>query len=372
MGSTLEVLKQIADKFLDKQNSPEGKTNEHGLFSDILNSNPSKENVNEAHEIQKNSEQERTSFFKEAERSFWLRQFPRLSKLTDMSKALGILKNDKEVVPWQHEFEYITAFTFLIPDRLLKIFTDPIAHSPTFQALVNHWPLINGVDLPFIGPNGKLLDKIKAGDPDAVIDAIRIMHQDIFVTGKIAMTQMYDIIKKYAGNYAAKAIVGGGGLAGLGILGSKLIKPSINNSAPQESLIQKGEDFIKHDLGLEVNLGDHSFKDILKLNPELKLTTAQTNLINLLDKLKVKDKAKLSEDSDWKGNNDEFNVTFVLNGNTYFLHFDNDPLSTDLTLKNKDGTQIYKSTDWAEFNAEEDAKEILKKIPLNQNNQQAA
>jgi len=88
--------------------------------------------------------------------------------------------------------------------------------------------------------------------------------------------------------------------------------------------------------------------------------------------LGVKDKAKLSTDSDWKGNNDEFNVTFVLNGNTYLLHFDNDPLSTDLTLTDKNGTQIYKSTDWAKFNAEEDAQEILKKIPPNHNNQQAA
>jgi len=279
MGSTLEVLKQIADKFLDKQNSPEGKTNEHGLLSDISNSNPSEENLNEAHETQNNAEKERTSFFQAAERSFWLRQFPRLSKLFDITHALGISKPDPEVVPWQHEFEYFTAFaSFLVPDKYLKIITDHIAQSSTFQTLVNHWPLINGVDLPLIGPNGKLLDKIKAGDPQAVIDAIRIMHQDIFVTGKISITDIYDIIKKYAGGDIAKVIVGGGGLAGLGILGNKLINQQ-NNSVPQESIIQKGEDLIKHELGLEVNLGNHSFKDILQLNPNLKLTTAQTNLI---------------------------------------------------------------------------------------------
>ena len=92
MQSTVEILKQIADQLLEKQKKPEAKENENGLLSDILKLNPSKETVKETDEIKESAEKERTSFFKEAGRSFYLRQFPRLSKLTDMSKALGILK----------------------------------------------------------------------------------------------------------------------------------------------------------------------------------------------------------------------------------------------------------------------------------------
>jgi hypothetical protein len=48
----------------------------------------------------------------------------------DMLSSVGITNKDPEVVSWQNELEGFTAWSILIPDRFLRIVTDPIVKIP--------------------------------------------------------------------------------------------------------------------------------------------------------------------------------------------------------------------------------------------------
>ncbi len=125
-------------------------------------------------------EKERSGFFGEVWESVLSRYFPNISKGLDGLSAIGVTKTDAEVVPWQNEFEAITAFSLLVPDFLLKYITDPIAKSAVFQKIIENWPL-----------TGDLAEKIKKDkNPDDVISALRIIHQDLFITGKVSLDQV--------------------------------------------------------------------------------------------------------------------------------------------------------------------------------------
>src|SRR5690606_25384802 len=120
--------------------------------------------------------------------SFLVRQFPNASKILDVGMgiggATGMIERKEEIYPLQHEFETVTALTIIVPDSWLSTVTDPLADSEIFQKIVEYWPMASGVDLPIIG-NEPLTDRVKQKDPDAVVEVIRIIHQD-FMTGKVS------------------------------------------------------------------------------------------------------------------------------------------------------------------------------------------
>lgn len=348
-----EILRQGLDILgSDGKNSPlKGLT--EGIFGKIMESiglkNP--ETAREATAAKETAQKERASIFGEIGKSLFLRQFPRLSALTDIGKQLSG-KKDAEVVPWQHEFETISAFLILIPNKWKHHITDIFANSDTFKKLIEYWPGLDSTnlpivgalldkDLPIIGRGGSLRDRIlKEKDPDAVIQALRIMHQDLFVTGKIT----FDWIKEKLGNKAIALGIVGAGAAAL-TAGSKLAKG--NN--PLEAI--SGDSKPK----------SQKLSELTKSHPEIPQTNMQKNLSKLLQKMKVWDSAELVK-GQWSENNDEVTVSFLHNNNKYFLIFDNDSSSTDLILNNSNGQQINKFTDWGTLDIDNDAQDLLTSI----------
>jgi hypothetical protein len=154
----------------------------------MLGGGKNPEALNSANEIQNESQAERRGFFGEFLNSFLVRQFPNASKVLDIGTAIGgatgMIERKEEIYPLQHEFETVTALTMFVPDSWLSTVTDPLADSEIFQKIVEYWPMASGVDLPVIG-NEPLEDRVRAKDPDAVVEAIRIIHQD-FMTGKVS------------------------------------------------------------------------------------------------------------------------------------------------------------------------------------------
>lgn len=154
----------------------------------LLGGGKNPEALNSANEIQNEAEGERRGFFGEFLNSFLVRQFPNASKVLDIGATVGgwtgMVERKEEIYPLQHEFEFATAMTMFVPDGWLSTVTDPLAESEIFQKIVEFWPLASGVDLPLIG-NEPLEDRVKAKDPDAVVEAIRVIHQD-FMTGKVS------------------------------------------------------------------------------------------------------------------------------------------------------------------------------------------
>jgi hypothetical protein len=138
-----------------------------------------------AEKIRATAEKERSGIFGEVWESMLARYFPRLSKMMDIASAVGATEKDPEVVPWQNEWEAFTAFSMFVPDFLLRYITDPFAESETFLKMLEGWPL-----------QGKeLAAKIRAEkDPDDVIDALRMMHQDLFVTSKVSFEKAFGSI----------------------------------------------------------------------------------------------------------------------------------------------------------------------------------
>jgi hypothetical protein len=138
-----------------------------------------------AEKVQEDAQKERSSIFTEVWESALVRYFPNVSKILDMSSAVGVIKRDPSAGSWQSEFETITAFSLLVPDFLLAKLTNPLAHSETFQKIVENWPLMNQ----------SWIDKIKDPDcdPDDVISILRIMNQDI-VAGKVTVESVLDKI----------------------------------------------------------------------------------------------------------------------------------------------------------------------------------
>lgn len=347
---TLETIKTAYD-LLTKSGSSDGKSQEKGFFGkllDIFKSNP--EAIKQAESIKENAQNERLSFFSEVGRSIFLRQFPRLAQLQDLGKLTE--NNEPEAVPWQHEFEAITALLLFVPNSFKKYITDFFAESTTFQTLVKNWPGLDGVDLPIIGNTGLMSKDLpilgKGGslrerilqqkDPDAVIQALRIMHQDIFVTGKVA----FNWIQEKLGT--ERAIATAAGTVGAVTLGTKILGGESGNLVDQA----------KEAIGLG---GSKKLKDVLAATVSESKTTMQNNILKLLEKLKVTESAEIVK-GDWSGNNDYITLSFNYNGKKFFMEFDNDPSSTDIRINNANGNEILNFTDWGNFNTDDNITKI--------------
>lgn len=164
---------------------------------DFLKANP--ETKEKAESIKETAEKERAGLFGEVASSLYRRWFPNLAKFTDLAKAgahlTGIKERGPEAVPWQHEFETITAFSLLVPDSMLKPLVDPLAKSELFQKVVEYWPTSI--------PESMKAELAKPDyDPDVFFDIIRVMNQDI-AAGKTTVEQVLALIP-------GGALMGGG------------------------------------------------------------------------------------------------------------------------------------------------------------------
>lgn len=171
----LKMAKKIpvVDKILDKYTNPA-----HLLLAN----NP--DTSKKLDQIKDSSEKERSSIFGEVFESILNRYFPNISKGMDALGAVGIIDQDPEAVPWQNEFESLTAFSMFVPDSMLRPITDLVKNNPLFTAILKNWPAIDE----------ELENKVLNEDnPDDVINALRIIHQDI-VSGKLTSTEIIQMI----------------------------------------------------------------------------------------------------------------------------------------------------------------------------------
>ncbi len=207
LGNPLELIDKAKNFFGGGPETSTERPTGNSIF-DLLRGNP--ETKEKAEAIKENAEKERANVFLELGSSIYRRWFPNLAKFTDLAAAgahaTGLREMGPEAVPWQHEFETITAFSLLTPDFLLKPLVDPLAQSELFKKMVDYWP----TSIP---------DDMKANlnsanyDPDTFFDIIRIMNQDI-AAGK---TTVEDVLKLIPGG----SLMGGGMLDKLrGLLGA--------------------------------------------------------------------------------------------------------------------------------------------------------
>jgi len=375
----LDTLKTGYDALSGGNQTPgaPGASNEGGILNKLMSlvgggKNP--EVAGEAKEKNDYYKNLREGFFGELGKSLLLRQMPRLSAIADIGLQLTGNKG-VEKVPWQNEFETITALLLFVPNSWKHHITDLFASSSIFQGIVKYWPGLDGVDLPIIGSSGALSKIPGLGlgeggslreriltrqppDPDAVIQVLRIIHQDVFVTGKTSFDKLKEMI---GGPGALAAIAGGGGALALGV---NALSGDNQNGATNPGG-GSAMDKVKNVLGLGgAAAGGKKIIDIISANPEGEKTKMQKNLLNLLDQLGVKETATLKK-GDWEGNNDYVTVQFEYNGGTYFMIFDDDVTSTDITVNNSQGAEIAKFTDWGGLDADDDAKDIIKAIQKN-------
>ncbi len=139
----------------------------------------SPESAAKLHEFQ----EERWSIFAEAFEAILAHQFPTISKWMDILSTVWVTEKDKEEYAFQNEFEALSALTILIPDHFLKKFTDKILAVPWFMTLVRLYPLDEDIE-----------KRIKEWDPDAVIDFIRMVHQDA-ISGKVSIEGLIEKLK---------------------------------------------------------------------------------------------------------------------------------------------------------------------------------
>ena len=144
------------------------------LFSEKWETKPEVKWLDERHE------KERSSFLWEIVESTMARRTPWLSKFMDVLSSIWITNNDPEVVSRQNELEGFTAWSIFIPDRFLRIVTDPIVNLPWFATLVKMYPLGDSIESDLLDSDGNIK---KDYDPDDVINFIRLIHQD-FISGK--------------------------------------------------------------------------------------------------------------------------------------------------------------------------------------------
>jgi len=183
----------LLDVFMPQESgSPEETEKKEGFFKTIWHKLFSNEKTKEnAEAIKENSKKEREGIFSEALESLLNRYFPNASKSMDLIKNMTG-KADAESVPWQNEFETITAMTMFCPDFLLKYITGPISRNAIFLKLVEHWPIEGKVF------GKKIAEEIQAGkNPDQVVDALRAMHQDITL-GKVSLEKFLPTIMRMA------------------------------------------------------------------------------------------------------------------------------------------------------------------------------
>lgn len=142
-------------------------------------------NTPEAQEKLKENTEQRHSFLGEFFESFIARKFPMISRLLDLGSATWLKEKDPELYAMQNEFETLTALSTFVPNSLLSKFTDPIMNQPWFTTVVKLYPLDGGIEKKI------LVDK----NPQAVIDFVRMLHQDIvaIVSGK---KNLWDVFGK--------------------------------------------------------------------------------------------------------------------------------------------------------------------------------
>lgn len=140
-----------------------------------------KETNLELRKLDEKHERERSGFLWEIIESWLARRAPWLSKFLDVSSSIWLSKKDPEVVSRQNELEWFTAWSIFIPDRFLRIITDPIVKFPLFSALVKAYPLWNSIEKKLLDTDGNIKHDY---DPDDVISFIRMVHQDI-ISGKV-------------------------------------------------------------------------------------------------------------------------------------------------------------------------------------------
>jgi hypothetical protein len=321
--------------------------------------------VEEGKEVVDSSQRERAGFFSEAVKSFIVRQFPRGGQLLDLYNAtLG--EKAPEVHALQNEFEFLTAFALFIPNCLKSYLTDLFADNSIFQALVEYWPGLDGVDLPLVGSTGLLSMDLpvlgKGGslrnrvlqdkDPDAVIQVLRIMHQDA-ITGKVS----YDSIKELLGVSGL-----GGSTAIAGILGLLFGGAALSGgpATGETSLLDQAKEAI---FGKPEGAGK-KILDLVKENPQAPQTTMQKNLIALVKELEVENSATLIKGG-WVENNDDCTISFIYDGGLYYMNFDDDITGTDIQVNNSQGAEVVEFTDYGGFSAKSDADDIRKGIKKN-------
>ena len=144
------------------------------LFSESSEARPEVKRLDEHHE------RERSSFLWEIVESAMARWTPWLSKFMDVLSSVWVTNKDPEVVSWQNELEWFTAWSIFIPDRFLRIVTDPIVNLPWFATLVKFYPLGDSLEENLLDSEGNVKSDY---DPDDVISFIRLIHQD-FISGK--------------------------------------------------------------------------------------------------------------------------------------------------------------------------------------------
>ncbi len=147
------------------------------LFTEWKEANLEIRRLDETHE------RERSGFLWEIIESWLARRAPWLSKFLDVSSSIWLSKKDPEVVSRQNELEWFTAWSIFIPDRFLRIITDPIVKFPLFSALVKAYPLWNSIEKKLLDTDGNIKHDY---DPDDVISFIRMVHQD-FISGKVGV-----------------------------------------------------------------------------------------------------------------------------------------------------------------------------------------
>jgi hypothetical protein len=377
MAGALDILKGGWEA-LSGSGRTEGKGLLGGIFGKIMETVGLKkpEVASKALDAKEQAEATRYGLFGEIGKSLFLRQFPALAAATDIGKQLSGNKA-AEQVPWQNEFETISALLLLIPGDWRRVFTDFFANSSWFRALVEYWPGLDGVDIPLIGQylpealgtGGNIRQRIlNNGDPAAVIGALRVMHQDLFVSCKISVQVL---AKAIAGDWqgvkdmllgesalatAAAAALGGGaalaaGADALGLGGSENASPSPSGwPAPVEAVakaVTAGTGALKGKKLLEMN----------KQHPEKQATTMQTKLLELLKNLNVIETTVVVE-GEWFDNNDDITVGYIFDNGVYFLTYDEDIASADISVRNSQGITIYKETDYWGLNASANASAI--------------
>jgi len=156
MNPIVDFVKNLATEKLSKESDK------------LLNSNK-KELSDEVKKEVDVVDEERSSFLGEVFESFLVRKFPQATRVLDLLSATWIKESDPEIYALQNEFETLTALTTFIPDRFLQKITDPLITTEWFKTIVDYYPL-----------DSELEDKIlKDKNPQAVIDFVRMLHQDV-------------------------------------------------------------------------------------------------------------------------------------------------------------------------------------------------
>ncbi len=331
-------------------------------------------------DIAEKAKDARGGFFGEVSKSLMLRQCPTLAAVTDIGAVLTGQKTEQKV-PWQNIFETVTAVAMFVPDEWKHKVTDILANSSIFRTIVEYWPGLDGIDLggipmvgqyipDAIGKGGNLRKRVlEDKDPTAVIGALRVIHQDFFVTGKVTYDKLKELLGGNGMAAGILALFGAGALAagakaleGGGVRGAGGTEGA-GNGGKSSSESKTVEAVAAAATGTGALKGK-KLLDLQKQNPAEQQTTMQKNLLAVIEALGVSESAVLVK-GDWSGNNNECTVGFVYGNGVYFMTFDDDYTGSDISVRNANGATVYDKTDWNGIDADQDAKEIIEGINKN-------